>query len=459
MKSTTSLTAITFALLAAASSAVRGETPAADEKAILSRIQAPAFPARDFLITEHGANEGEDASEAIAKTIRACHNAGGGRVVVPKGTWITGAVRLFSGVNLHLEEGAKLKFDPDPNKYLPAVLTRFEGMEIIGYSPLIYAFEQENVAITGKGTLDGSADQKNWWPWKGGDEYQGGPNQQADRDKLEQQVADDVPVKERNYGEGHYLRPSFIEPHRCKNVLIEGVTVINAPMWVIHPLLCSNVTVRGVSVRSHGPNNDGCDPESCRDVLIENCVFDTGDDCIAIKSGRNNDGRRVGVPSENIIIRDCTMRDGHGGVTMGSEVSGDVRNIFISDCRLDSPELDHAFRFKSNAMRGGMVENIYFRDIQIGVVKKAVLGVEFDYEEGANGPHMPVLRHVRIERVAAESCDQVVSITGFQAARISDIHFKDCTFQGVKEADVVEHAEAPVMENTTVETLPKKKKP
>ena len=427
------------------------------EQAVLARIKAPTFPARDFVITDHGAKEGVDASTAIAAAIQACHQAGGGRVVIPKGVWLTGAVRLLSHVNLHVAEGATLKFSADPRAYLPAVATRFEGMELVNYSPLIHALDQEDIAVTGKGTLDGSADAQHWWPWKGNKEFKGGPSQKADRDRLGKQVDDAVPAKDRIYGDGHYLRPSFVEPHRCRNVLIEGVTIVNAPMWVLHPLLCENVTIRGVTVRSHGPNNDGCDPESCRDVLIEDCVFDTGDDCIAVKSGRNDDGRRVGRPSENIVVRRCVMKDGHGGVTMGSEISGGVRHVFVSDCVMDSPNLDRAFRFKSNAMRGGVIEDIRFRDIRLGRVEKAVLGIEFDYEEGANGPHKPVLRDVSIVRVTGESCGQVVGIAGFPGATIEGIRLIDCAFKGVQKADTVKQAVPPTMERVTISRAEGKK--
>lgn len=420
------------------------------EKAVLARIKSPVFPAADFVITDHGAKAGTDCSEAIAKAIEACHRAGGGRVVIPQGVWLTGAVRLLSGVNLHVAEGATLRFIPDPKKYLPAIPTRFEGMELIGLSPLIHANGQENIAITGKGTLDGSADAQHWWPWKGNKKHSDGPSQKADRDRLDQQTKDGIPPKERLYGEGHYLRPSFVETNGCKNVLIEGVTLTNAPMWVLHPLLSVNVTVRGVTVRSHGPNNDGCDPESCRDVLIEDCVFDTGDDCIAVKSGRNDDGRRVGIPSEDIIVRRCVMKDGHGGVTMGSEISGGVRNVFVSDCVMDSPNLDRAFRFKSNAVRGGVIENIRFRDIRLGQVDKAVLGVEFDYEEGANGPHQPILRNVSIERVTGEACGRVVAITGIPGATITGIRFADCRFKGVRNPDLTKDAVLPAMERVEI---------
>src|ERR1043165_6238828 len=196
-----------------------------------------------------------------------------------------------------------------------------------------------------------------------------------------------LPVAKRVFGEGDFLRPNFIQPYRCRNVLIEDVSIVRSPMWEIHPALCTNVTVRGVKISSHGPNNDGCDPESCRDVLIENCVFDTGDDCIAIKSGRNNDGRRVAVASENLIVRNCTMKDGHGGVVIGSEISGDCRNVFVENCKMDSPNLERALRFKSNAQRGGVLENIFMRNVEIGRVAEAVLTIDLIYEEGDKGPY------------------------------------------------------------------------
>ena len=195
----------------------------------------------------------------------------------------------------------------------------------------------------------------------------------------------------------HYLRPQFIQPYRCQNVLIEGVTITNSPMWEIHPVLCKNVTVQKVTINSHGPNNDGCDPESCTDVLIKDCSFNTGDDCIAIKSGRNGDGRRLNAPSQNLIIQGCIMKDGHGGVTIGSEISGGVRNVFAENCHMDSPSLDHALRVKNNAMRGGLLENLYFRNIEIGQVAHAAITIDFNYEEGAKGKYIPVVRNFVVE--------------------------------------------------------------
>src|SRR4051812_9259433 len=253
------------------STTLRADDSANAEAAILARMKAPPFGDRDFSVTDFGAVAEMDSSEAITKAISACNAAGGGRVVVPAGVWLTGAIHLKSNVNLHLAEGATLRFSPDPAKYLPTVLTRFEGIECMNYSPLIYALEQQNVAITGKGTLDGSANWETWWAWN--DKSKGTPKQAAARKKLDRRGTEGVPVAERVYGEGQFLRPNFLQPYHCQNVLIEGVTIINSPMWEIHPVLCTNVTVRGVTVRSLGTNNDGCDPESCRDVLIEDCVF------------------------------------------------------------------------------------------------------------------------------------------------------------------------------------------
>ncbi len=421
---------------------------------ILSRIKPPQFPAKDFVITDYGAVAGgtNDCTEAIRKAITAGHAAGGGRVVVPAGLFLTGAVHLKSNVNLHIAEGATLKFSPDPAKY-PVVFTRWEGIECMNYSPLIYGFEQENIAVTGKGVLDGSASLETWWGWNNKAER---PTKQVTaRKKLIEMGEKGVPVEQRVFGEGSFLRPNFIQPYRCRNVLIEGITINNSPMWEIHPVLCTNVTVRGVTIVTHGSNNDGCNPESCRDVLIEDCLFDTGDDCIAIKSGRNNDGRRVNVPSENIIVRNCTMKDGHGGVVMGSEISGHCRNVFVENCKMDSPNLDRALRFKNNAVRGGIIENVFMRNCEVGRVAEAVLTIDLLYEEGTNGPHRPIVRNIALERVNSTSSPRVMHIAGFPGAVIDNVRFSDCTFRGVNAAEKLSGAGTITFYNVTIEPAKK----
>ncbi|MGZ8412995.1 MAG: glycoside hydrolase family 28 protein [Gemmatirosa sp.] len=410
---------------------------------ILGRIVPPTFAARDFDVTQYGAvGDGRtDCTAAIRRAIDGCHAAGGGRVVVPAGRFLTGPVHLRSNVNLHVRKDATLAFSQDPRAYLPAVLTRWEGMELMGYSPLVYAFEQTNVAVTGEGTLDGQADTTHWWPWKGGKEdgwREGMPTQKPERDRLMAMVEAGTPVAQRVFAEDSKLRPQFIQPYRCRNVLIEGVTILRSPMWEIHPVLCTNVTVRGVRIETHGPNNDGCDPESCRDVLIEDCYFDTGDDCIAIKSGRNADGRRIGVPSENIVIRNCRMKDGHGGVTIGSEISGGVRNVFAERCQMDSRNLDRALRFKNNAMRGGVLEHVYMRDVTVGTVADAVLSVDLYYEEGQQGPFVPVVRDVELLRVTSRKSRYGLYMRAYAKSEISDVRVIDCRFDGVERGNVTE---------------------
>ena len=416
---------------------------------ILDRIIAPTFPARDFVISNFGAvADGQtDCTTAISNAIDACVQAGGGRVVIPAGEFLTGAIRLKSNVNLHLDTNAVLKFSTDPKACLPAVFTRFEGMECWNFSPLIYAYGQENIAVTGEGTLDGQSDETHWWSWKdrGSRGMEVRPGAGA---RLVKMVADDTPVNQRRFGEGDNLRPSFIEPNHCRNVLIEGVRIRRSPMWEIHPLLCTNVIVRGVNIVSHGPNNDGCDPESCRDVLIENCLFDTGDDCIAIKSGRNNDGRRVGIPSENMIIRDCTMRDGHGGVTIGSEISGGCSNVFVENCEMSSPNLTCALRLKSNAVRGGMLQNIFMRNVNVGVVKDSVLQIDFLYEEGTKGDFKPVARNIVMENINVAQTPRVLNVRGFPGATISDVRINDSTFKNVKLPDMVQDADVKLVDCT-----------
>ena len=425
---------------------------------ILARIRAPRFPDRDVPVTDHGAVEGGEvvATDAFRGAVEAVHAAGGGRVVVPPGVWLTGPIHLLSNVELHVSEGATLRFVTDPEAYLPAVHTRWEGVELMNYSPLIYAVDQENVAVTGGGTLDGQAEGEAWWTWKGPWKdnrhgwTEGMPQQREARDRLFAQAEAGVPVEERVYGIGDYLRPSFVEFLRCRNVLIEGVTVVRSPMWLLHPTLCTNVTVRGVTANSHGPNNDGCNPESCTDVLIEGCTFDTGDDCIALKSGRNADGRRLAAPIQNVVVRDCTMRDGHGGVVIGSEMSGGARDVFAERCQMDSPNLERVLRIKTNSIRGGVVEGVYMRDVTAGQVADAVVRINFLYEEGDAGDFPPTVRDIDVRRVTSQQSDYALYLIGYPDAPIRDVHLADCQFAGVEQGSVIEHVEGLTFDDVTV---------
>jgi len=252
-----------------------------------------------------------------------------------------------------------------------------------------------------------------------------------------------VPVAERVFGEGHKLRPNFIQPMRCKNVLIEGVRVINSPMWTLNPVYCTNVTIRGVTVETDGPNTDGCDPDSCTDVLIEDCVFSNGDDCIAVKSGRDEDGRRVNIPCENVVIRNCVFKNGHGGVTMGSETAGGIRNVFAENCHFDSPDLDMAMRFKTNPARGGYIENIYLRNC---VVKTAKYGIHITKRYGAgitkDGDTDPAVRNIDIRDSKFETLTKgAIFVQGFSAEKlVTDVRIEHCDFQPVKNPVTITNA-------------------
>jgi polygalacturonase len=409
---------------------------------ILSRIKPPVFPNREFDITKFGAvpDNKTDNTTVFQRAIAACAAAGGGAIVVPSGEFLTGAIHLKSNVNLHVAAGGVVRFTSDTKSY-PMVLTRFEGTELMNYSPFIYAFDEQNIAITGEGTLDGNASCETWWGWRASGVCSSGKthDQRADRDLLVQMAEEGVPVAKRVFGPGHWLRPNFIQPYRCKNVLIEGVTLLHSPMWQVNPVLCKNVTVRRLKINADGPNTDGCDPECCSDVLIEDCEFNTGDDCIAIKSGRNADGRRIGVAAENIVIRNCHMKNGHGGVTIGSEISGGARNIFADKCEMSSPKLDSAIRIKNNAMRGGVVENIFVRDITVGEVGRAVVSIDFNYEEGKNGKFIPVAGNIEIERVQSQKSEYALYLRGFENAPVEDVRLVDCDFRGVEKPNVVEN--------------------
>lgn len=417
-------------------------------KQIEKSIRMPQFADRTFDIKKYGASLDATPAQnqkAINKAIEACSKAGGGRVVIPAGTWKTGALRMKSHVNLVIEKGATLFFHFDRALY-PLVETRWEGLDCINYSPLIYAFRETDIAVTGEGTIDGNGSDDTWWLMSGKtpksrdvvvEEKQQNPGGRADLLKM---AEDGVPIEKRVFGPKKGLRPQMINFNQCDGILIEGVTMVRSPFWVMHPLLSKNITVRNVTVHNDGPNGDGCDPESCENVLIENCVFDTGDDCIAIKSGRNEDGREggkgryVGRPSKNIIVRNCIMKDGHGGVVLGSEISGGCNNVFVENCKMDSPNLDRILRIKTNSCRGGVIEDIYMRNVEVGQCAEAVLKINLDYEPKEIGRRgfYPIVRNVYMENVTCKKSKYGIMVVAFDdRTNVYNINLKNCKFDGV----------------------------
>jgi len=434
--------------------------PWSQVKGIESKINSPEFKEVIYNVLDYGAvSDGVvNCTQSFKNAIKACAEQGGGKVLVPAGRYFTGPIHLDNNVNLHLEKGAEILFSTNPNDYYPMVHTSFEGIELMNYSPLIYAKDKKNIAITGEGILNGQASTSNWWIWKGSEKYgytKGGPSQldQENIPRLMDLSTDLVPVSQRVFGHGHYLRPNFIEPFDCQNVLIQGVKIVNAPSWVLHPIKCTNVTIDGVTVESHGPNNDGCDPEYCKNVLIKNCTFNTGDDCIAIKAGRDFDGRTVAIKSENIIIRNCRMIDGHGGVVIGSEMSAGVKNVFVEDCVMDSPNLDRVIRIKTNSRRGGTVEGVYVRNIEVGQVKECVLKLNMRYAIYPNqtGNFIPQIREVYLENIRVKNAGKyAIWADGLENSFIENIYFKDISIEKVEENFRLSFVRNLTVENTQI---------
>ncbi len=389
-------------------------------------IKLPLFPAREFKITDFGAVEGgkTNISAAIHKAIAACHAAGGGQVVIPRGSWLTGKVHLQSNVNLHLAEGATLYFSAKPEDYLPAVQSSWEGTECFNYSPLIYAFGCTNVALTGQGTIEAQMDI--WKQW-----FNRPPAHLEALKRLYQLAYTNAPVTQRQMAVGeNHLRPQFIQFNRCRQVLIEDVKIRNSPFWTIHLLLSEDVVVRRVDIVARNRNNDGIDPEMTRNLLVEDCRFDQGDDAIAIKAGMDFDGRRLNTPSENIVIRNCTMVRGHQLVALGSELSGGIRNVYVHDCRFENdpanPPQNIVF-IKTNRRRGGFVENIHVENITAKNTKFGVLGIDTDvlyqwrdlvptYEE-----KLTPIRGIHLKNIQVEETDMPFKILGDAKLPVQDV--------------------------------------
>jgi Endopolygalacturonase len=408
---------------------------------IMKKIYPPSFSDRIYNILEYGAvsDNGTDALPAIMKAIHDCNYRGGGIVSIPKGTYfIKGSIILKSHVNLRLEEGSRLEFSTDPEDYLPMVLTKWEGTECYNYSPFIYAYQAVNIALTGSGEIDGKgAAVFDTWKQK----------EKPDMDLLRRMGNDSVPVYQRIFGPGHYLRPCMIQFMSCQNVLVEGVKIFDSPFWIIHPVYCDNVIVRNIYIESNNYNNDGCDPESCSNVLIESCKFNVGDDGIAIKSGRDQDGWRVGRPTENVIIRNCEFD--RWAITIGSEMSGGVRNIFIEDCKIDSCR--NGIYFKSNLDRGGYFENLWMRNIEARICHWGMINFRTDYHGYRGGNYPTLFKNIHIENIycgRADSCG--IMANGLPEAPLRNITLKNITIDHARRTTDMKNCIDLVMENVKI---------
>ncbi|KRE82493.1 hypothetical protein ASG89_14650 [Paenibacillus sp. Soil766] len=406
---------------------------------ILSRIHNPVFSDNKVNVMDFGAKSDGTTLDtpAFEKAIRHMHEHGGGTVIVPKGTYLIGSIELLSHVNLHLEdEDTVLKFTTEINeRNYPIAYGHWEASPAYNYRALIYAYRASNIALTGKGTLDGQASADVWWNWKHQIEHTWSESKVSLQEKASNQLRDmnnaGVPVEKRVFGHGSYLRPNFIQPLYCENVLLEGVTLINSPMWQVNPVLCKNVIVRNMTLRSHGANNDGVDPESCMDVLIEGNMFDSGDDCISLKSGRDLDGRTLNAPCQNIVIRNNTFADGHGGIALGSEMSGGIKNIFADDNHFDSMNLTYPLRLKTNARRGGKIENVYLRNSVIETVNQATIHGTMFYAEGRDGEFLPAFNNIVVENVKSNGGQYGIFLEAFEEVPITGLSLRNIEITNV----------------------------
>lgn len=403
----------------------------------MPQIKTPDFSRSErLLITNFGAVTGdkEKISQAITQAIDKANKIGGGVVVIPAGEWLTKKIHLKSNVNLHLDKGAVLLFSEDPADYLPAVHSSWEGMECYNYSPLIYAYECKNIAITGEGELKAKMDVwKKWFPRPKG--------HMESIKRLYNMASQYTPVTERQMVNGTAnLRPQFIQFNRSENILLEGITITNSPFWTVHPYLSKNVVIRNIKVYAHGHNNDGIDPEMSQNVLIENCTFDQGDDAIAIKSGRNPEGWRLKIPSKNIVIRNNTVKNGHQLVALGSELSGGIENVFIDNCNVvDGAKLMHLLFIKTNERMGGYVRNIHATNITAGKIELGILGIETDvlYQWRNLVPtverRLTPIKDIYLTDVKATEVKFLSRVLGQKELPVENVNLNNVTAETVKE--------------------------
>lgn len=408
------------------------------QEQIIANIARTSFPDKVWPVQ---LDESVNMLQVLQTAIDSCSYYGGGMVKVASGVYpLNGPLKLKSNVNLHLEEGAYLKFSGRSKDFLPVVLTRWEGTEMYGHSPMIYAYHAANIAITGKGTIDAQAGLE-FATW--------GPKEANDRDRLREMGDKLTPVQERVFGEGTILRPSFVQFYGCSRILVEDITVKDSPFWTIHPVFCDNVIVRGVTIDSHFPNNDGCDPESTSNVLIENCTFRTGDDAVAIKAGRDTDGRDTGRPSENIVVRNCSFFSECNGLCIGSEMSGGASNVYMENVEIGT--VKNAIYFKSNKDRGGYIRNVVVNNITVERAKGAILRFETNYFGYRGGNHQTIYEDFQISNVQAKDADNyAVFMEGNEDKRMRNIWIDNFHVANAKHAYHLLYTEEICFKNSSV---------
>ena len=403
------------------------------------------FKDRDFPIADFGAKpDGTMCTGAFAAAMAACEKAGGGRVVVPAGRWCSGAIRFRSNCELHLAEGAEVVFSQNPEDYLPAVHTSWEGMECWNYCPLVYAYCCTNVAITGTGTLrgyEGNWKDTAWYPWV---RQENGIK--AARLQLYTWGATDHPVEKREIYkmENAHTRPQLVQFNRCKGVTWEDFKVRNSPFWTLHLYMCEDAAVRGLDVYAHGNNNDGIDIEMSRNVMVENCRFDQGDDGIVIKSGRNRDAWRLNRPTQDVFIRDCEIVDGHTLLGIGSEISGGVKNVRLLDCV--GHDVNRGIFIKTNRRRGGVLENITVSGVRVDNVRAALVALSADtLYEWADFPdyenRTTVIRNVDIANVQGATAGRRVDVVGDAKVPVAGLRLENVTVDRARDPDRIVNAE------------------
>lgn len=370
-------------------------------------------------------------TEALNKASDQIAAQGGGTIYFPAGEYLTGPIRLKSNTTLYLDAGAILRFSDNFDDYLPYVEMRWEGVVMKSFSPLISAKDAENITITGRGTIDGQG--KKWW-----DETLKNVAEIRETGKVKSEnkwqklwVKENPGLEVSDYYkqtlERKFFRPPFIQTYRCKNVRIEGITIQNSPFWTVNPEFCDNVTVTGITIfNPESPNTDGINPESCKNVHISDCHISVGDDCITIKSGRDADGRKYNVPCENITITNCTMLNGHGGVVIGSEMSGGVKNVVISNCIFDGT--DRGIRLKTMRGRGGVVENIRVSNIIMKNIPAEAIVFNMFYgktEEGPASIETPRFRNFHLSNITGINVNQACKVDGLPEMPVSEITFSN----------------------------------